>query len=422
LGEYYVLEALTYAEPQWFGYLFIKNNIFISKWMQDRTYPVIDSLTVLLEFAEKENREEAIPILCLNLGSRFLKSDPQKALSYFTKMQSMEFDNPKTRANLFGNMSSYYMDITNNNQAYKCLIGAKNIMETNHDYNSLPKLYHNFSFFYESQQQYDSALYYAQKELELTQQIFSNTIAIETHQKYVTTFLEAAQKDLTIAEQKNKLKNKQLVIIAVTSGAIIIVILLILLLVNQQKRRKASENRELTVKLEHEKAKSEHEKKVQQYEKKTQKLEREKQREVLDAKTREITSYSLLVSNKNQLLQQIMELTAQIFNNKENATITAAKIEEVIQNNLTIDKEWANFKMHFDNVHPHFFEKLKQCCHDLTEENIKMCAYIKMGMTPKQISQLQHVAPRSVIINRYRLKKKLQIPEAEDLECFIGKL
>jgi hypothetical protein len=177
-----------------------------------------------------------------------------------------------------------------------------------------------------------------------------------------------------------------------------------LLFVNQQKRRKASENRELTAKLEYEK------------------LEKEKQEEIVDAKTRELASFSMLVSNKNQLLKQISGQIEQMYNDKENAIHIATKTDEIIRRNLNIDEEWANFKMHFDKVHPHFFEKLKRLCGDLTEENLRMCAYFKIGMTTKQLAQLLHIIPRSVIINRYRLKRKLQLTDSENLDDFIRNL
>jgi DNA-binding CsgD family transcriptional regulator len=78
--------------------------------------------------------------------------------------------------------------------------------------------------------------------------------------------------------------------------------------------------------------------------------------------------------------------------------------------------------MHFDKVHPNFFKKLKQLSADLTDENLKVCAYIKMGMVTKQIAQLLYITPKSVQINKYRLKKKLNLPEEEDLVKFICNL
>ena len=206
-----------------------------------------------------------------------------------------------------------------------------------------------------------------------------------------------------------------LVIITIVAVFAILVILLLLLLTHQQKLRKASENRELIAKLKHEK-------RVQQYEKQQRKLEKEKQKALIDAKAREISSYSILVSNKNKMLIQIRELLTQIFDNKENPIKIAKKANEIIQNNLNIDDEWENFKMHFEKVHPQFFEKLKQQSCELTEENLKMCAYIKMRMTTKQIAQLLQVVPNSIFTSRYRLKKKLPLADNEDLDTFIENL
>ena len=178
-------------------------------------------------------------------------------------------------------------------------------------------------------------------------------------------------------------------------------ILLYLLYVHQQKLRKTVENRELTTKLQH---------------------EQEKHEIIVDAKSREIASYSLMVSNKNQILNQIMDFNTQIFDNKENAIATARKINEFIKNNIKIEEEWSKFKIHFENVHPHFFEKLKDYCSDLTEENLKMCAYFKIGMSTKQIAELLNVAQRSVFVSRHRLKKKLGLSDKDDLNTFIRNL
>ena len=121
------------------------------------------------------------------------------------------------------------------------------------------------------------------------------------------------------------------------------------------------------------------------------------------------------------MLRQIRELNLQILDNKNN-TSTVRKIDKIIENNLCIDEEWKNFKLHFDKVHPNFFEKIKKQNIELTEENLKLCAYIKIGLTVKQIAQMLYILPRSVIKGRNRLKKKLNLSEDEDLDNFIGNL
>ena len=183
----------------------------------------------------------------------------------------------------------------------------------------------------------------------------------------------------------------------------------------QQKRRKIAENKELEAQLEHEKQ-------VVRYKNRQRKFEKEKEKEVLDAQAREISSYSLLVSNKNKLLKQILELNTQARQDKEHTTKALAKIDEIITGIFNVDEEWENFKVHFDKVHPHFFKKLKRMCNDLTEENLRMSAYIKIGMSTKQIAQLLHIEEMSVAVSRHRIKKKLKLPEKESIISFIRAL
>jgi tetratricopeptide (TPR) repeat protein len=330
-------------------------------------------------------------------------------------MHSVPFENAKWSAVLNAYLGAYYREKKNFIRALHYYNIACEVLEEINDLYNLAIIYKGISFIYEQQKQYEKALLYSHKSQEATFEFRTNTIAIETYQKYIQTYLETQQNKLIIAEQTIQLKNRQVAIIIIISAFTLIVILLILLYTHQQKLRKASENRELSAKLEHEK-------RVQYYEKRQRRLEKEKHEAIVDAQTREITTYSMLVSNKNQMLKQIQELTVQLSDNKENITKSTKKIEEIVQSNLNIDEEWDNFKMHFHKVHPLFFEKLKQHCDDLTEENLKMCAYIKMRMTTKQIAQLLNVIPSSIITSRYRLKKKLQLTDEVELDGFIGDL
>jgi len=415
LTEYYYFEAITLLTPEFHEYYIIKSNIYKLQVFHDGK-TAVDSLFILIEQVENDHRTELLPLLYLNTSSFLLHiSLPEEAFSYFTKMQDLDIDNSKMTSGLYANLGGYYKIKKDYPQALNFFRKAQTITEQFNDFENLSKLYNLLSLTFEEQNQCDSALFYSRKHEEITQQLHSNTVAVETHQKYITTVLESSKQELIIAEQTIKLKNRLFTLIIIISASAVLLILLFLLFVNQQKRRKASENRELTAKLEHEK-------KVQQYEKRQRKLEKEKQKEVLDAKTREITSYSLLVSNKNQLLKQIMEINTRILDDDRNAAKKAAKIDEIIHGNLNTDEEWDNFKMHFDKVHPHFFKKLKQSFSHLTEENLKMCAYIKIGLTNKQIAQFLNVVPSSIIVSRYRLKKKMQLPDTEDLTAFIENL
>ena len=408
LKEYYYSEAIKYITPENHEYLPIKMNIFNVALRSSNNESAIDSLFFLLETAENEGYEEIIPLLYLNIGTFILNSNPEKAFIYFTKMQSLDFDYPKLKATLFGNLGRYYFLKNDYLEALYHFKKAQEILEENKAYGLLPKLYSVISDIFEMQNQIDSALLYSRKNENIHNKLASNTIAIETHQKYITTYLEAKENELIIAEQKNALKQRHITIIVIVLVSVILMILLSLLYVHHQKLRKTSENNELTAKLE--------------LEQKQKKAEIEKHEIIVEANRREITTYSLLVLDKNQILKQIMELNTQIINNKENRAETAVKIDKIIKNNLNLDKEWDNFKIHFEKVHPNFFTKLKNFYSEITDDNLKLCAYIKIGFTNKQIAQIQNVEPSSVNIRRYRLKKKMGLSENEDLANFLAKL
>lgn len=91
----------------------------------------------------------------------------------------------------------------------------------------------------------------------------------------------------------------------------------------------------------------------------------------------------------------------------------------VIGDSLKNDDEWQRFKLHFDSVHPNFFVKLKKISGKLTENDLRLCAYINIGMRAKQIAEMLSVSPDSINTNRYRLRKKLGLQRGESLDEYI---
>ena len=390
LAKNYYLEALSFFSPEDYEYYFIKGNLILEEISPEFE---VDSAIHYIEILENKGYNEMLISDYNNISSIFLSNDNyDKAFEYLIKLQNLDFDNHRIKSMFSISFANYYRLKKEYDMALNYMNDAQLIMGEYHEYYRY--WYNDMSLIYEDQNMYDSALYYSRKHEEFTQQLRSNTIAIETHQKYITTLLDVKEKDLTIAKQKNELKNRQIVIILI----IFLLAISLFFIFYQRNRRK---NSELTSKL------------------KLQKLEQEKQDELLDAKIREITSYSTLVSNKNDLLNQIIKFNDSMLDNKENMSVSVNKINRIIKENINIDNEWENFKLHFDKVHPHFFEKLKQECTNLTEGDLKICAYINMGMTQKQIAQILHVVPDSIQKRIYRLKKKLNLTESDSLIEFI---
>jgi DNA-binding CsgD family transcriptional regulator len=74
-------------------------------------------------------------------------------------------------------------------------------------------------------------------------------------------------------------------------------------------------------------------------------------------------------------------------------------------------------------VRSEFFEQLRQKSNDtLSRLDLKHCAYISIGLTNKEIAQCLAVAPKNILMSRYRIKIKLGLSKEEDLDEFISKL
>ncbi len=124
----------------------------------------------------------------------------------------------------------------------------------------------------------------------------------------------------------------------------------------------------------------------------------------------------LQVESKNKIL---IGLKTELENSNENSK----KLNRIIDNGIAIDDDFDTFKQNFENVYPKFFSKLQQKANnDLTQLDLKYCAYINMGLNAKEIGNLLHIEPTSVRMARYRLKQKLALEKEEDLTFFINSI
>ena len=97
-------------------------------------------------------------------------------------------------------------------------------------------------------------------------------------------------------------------------------------------------------------------------------------------------------------------------------------IRKIIRHNIHLQDDWQKFKMHFEEVHPSFFDKLARLAPQLSKNELKQCAYIRMNMSNKEVAALLSVSPDSVKMSRYRIKKKLNLPFSVDLGEYIASL
>lgn len=136
----------------------------------------------------------------------------------------------------------------------------------------------------------------------------------------------------------------------------------------------------------------------------------------------EISSSVLLLSNKNDVLTQIGEITKRYYDEGKVPPEYVAQVNSLVSDSIKGDDEWTRFKVHFDSVHPDFFTKLKNLSAELTENDLRLCAYLRIGMRAKDIASMLSVSPASVNTNRYRIRKKLGLGKEDSLDDYIRRI
>jgi len=100
-------------------------------------------------------------------------------------------------------------------------------------------------------------------------------------------------------------------------------------------------------------------------------------------------------------------------------TFEIKKIIRKLKFNEKLDEEWEKFSMHVNSVQNEFINKLKQTYPELNSNELKLCTYLRMNLSSKEIAQLFSISVRGVEISRYRLRKKLKLQTHQDLFEFL---
>jgi hypothetical protein len=154
-------------------------------------------------------------------------------------------------------------------------------------------------------------------------------------------------------------------------------------------------------------------------------LKQEQLQQQVDSKYRELTAQMVQMEKRNEVLLQIKSDLIKVTENKGEAGQSGGlkNTLKVIDQNLNPDDDFDNFRLHFENVHPHFFVRLmEKSDNQLSQLDIKHCAYIKMNFGTKEIANLLNVEAKSIRMARYRLKQKLCLEKDVDLLQFINSL
>jgi DNA-binding CsgD family transcriptional regulator len=148
-------------------------------------------------------------------------------------------------------------------------------------------------------------------------------------------------------------------------------------------------------------------------------LEKENLQNELSNKNKELATNVLYLVKKNEFITDIAHRLKSLSSQQpENISqLSNNMIADLIRN--TDDKVWKEFEVRFQEVHQDFYRRLNERFPELTPNEKKLAAFLRLNMSTKDISAITFQSPDSIRIARSRLRKKMELPSDDNLIGFL---
>ncbi len=167
-----------------------------------------------------------------------------------------------------------------------------------------------------------------------------------------------------------------------------------------------------------------HQLELEQSEKEMIRIRNEKLEAEIEFKNAELASTAMNLVQKKEFLVKFKDELNRLKQPQASGlgSIETADINKLLRSlaeQLNEGDEWEQFSLLFNKLHRDYLLTLKKKYPGITAHELKLCAYLRMNLSTKEIAHLMSISVRGVEIGRYRLRKKLEIPAKEDLFQFL---
>lgn len=446
-------ECLEYSKSNDFKQLFphLYNNIgLVYMQTEDYTDALSNFETAYKLFIANEDEANSVYSLYNISLIKSILGDDEEAVSGYLDLVSyhLKTENWLSLAQIYNSISEIHLKDKAYDQAMEYLEMALNLIEDKNDsFNTGPTSYHKASIYANA-----SELYYFQKNFGLAKSFAYKTIALSDQNDYKLKVMQATriladvydvtkqpdsslyyykqyidyntqyqnendvkkltslklqnefdeilrQNEIERIQKENEYKNRELRYIALMVFGGLIAIILVLLFLNIR-----SKNAKLRLKEEN------------------LVLEKNQLNQDLDYKKKELVSNLIYLLEKNEFItsisKKLMDLKPEA--KKDNKEIIQQIINEIKHNSSK--KMWEEFELRFKEVHTEFYQKLLESHPDLTPNEVKLSAFLRLNMTTKEISAITYQSVKSINVARFRLRKKLQMERDENLIAYLSSL
>jgi ligand-binding sensor domain-containing protein/DNA-binding CsgD family transcriptional regulator len=146
-------------------------------------------------------------------------------------------------------------------------------------------------------------------------------------------------------------------------------------------------------------------------------LQKEKLEQELLFKSKELSNSAYNLLQKNEMLQKLQNELKEIYHEKDlkKRDRIIQQLIRLIGREINTKKDWEVFDLHFNGVHEDFIEELRRRYPDLNQNDLRVCIFLKMNKSTKEIATLMNMSVRGVETSRYRIRKKMGLSRSDNL-------
>lgn len=211
--------------------------------------------------------------------------------------------------------------------------------------------------------------------------------------------LQITKNELALSENQNKMNELKLNLLIIS----ILFIIIISLLVLNKFRSQIKKERLIR------------EKNVELY-----RTQRELMEIDLQAKDSDLMNFALHLVQKNEILQQLQkELKKLPHNSDEETAQRISELNATIKQHIIVKEEYDEFQQKLDSSYNDFFNRLRVKFPNLTKNEERLCAFLRLNLSSKEISAINNISVKAVEMSRYRLRKKMNLAYSELLPEYL---
>ena len=399
----------------------------------------LEALQILEELSENDpdhNYSSQIPVILNNLGLVYQNLQQyDSSLYYYRKgLSQIEFvaDQDYYRVSILNNIVSLFLDIEEADSAFVNLTRVMEIKPKNNDLVGQAESYNLLADYFLFDDQPGKALGYYYKSIKIANKIGSIELQSLIAEKLYTYYyqqnnadsalkyfvlynqledtINSAEtlKELTRLELTSRFNEKKKVeqieqnrlntiymFTAVSLVLILLVFVLLYILSNNRNQRLQLEKNNISLSA------------------KNSMLENESLQNELEVRNKELTTYVMGMIQKNELIGQVVEVLSanKLKLDEKNDNVINTVIKDL--NKVQDESAWEEFELRYQQVHYDFFEKLQTVAPNLTTNERRLCAFLRLNMTTKDIASITGQSIRSIEVARTRLRKKLDISNSD---------